>query len=280
MRSPEGWLEPGQRPDFDEYTVVLDGWLRVEHEDGALDVRAGQAVLVPRRRVGPLLDARRRRLLRCRLPARVRAGHGSPRRRVRTSSARVLAPMSPIEMSLPPPSTATGLRDYVIELEASKSWGRDGRARPAAPERDGRVDHARARAAHAAAAAARHAPARPRRPRPGAAGRDERPLPDPQAPQRDRGGPARAGHRGLAVDEPRRLRADRARRSRGRAERRAAVHQAARRRRRRVLRARDGAGDRRPLAARRARDLRPAVPRRPTRARPRPCSASSGCCGR
>ena len=46
MRSPEGWLEPGQRPDFDEYTVVLDGLLRVEHEQGRLDVRAGQAVLV------------------------------------------------------------------------------------------------------------------------------------------------------------------------------------------------------------------------------------------
>ena len=46
MRSPEGWLEPGQRPDFDEYTVVLEGCLRVEHEDGELDVRAGQAVLV------------------------------------------------------------------------------------------------------------------------------------------------------------------------------------------------------------------------------------------
>ena len=46
MRSPEGWLEPGQRPDFDEYTVVLDGCLRVEHEGGTLEVRAGQAVLV------------------------------------------------------------------------------------------------------------------------------------------------------------------------------------------------------------------------------------------
>jgi ethanolamine utilization protein EutQ (cupin superfamily) len=45
MRSPEGWVEPGQRPEFDEYTIVLDGCLRVEHEDGALDVRAGQAVL-------------------------------------------------------------------------------------------------------------------------------------------------------------------------------------------------------------------------------------------
>jgi mannose-6-phosphate isomerase-like protein (cupin superfamily) len=47
MRSPEGWLEPGQQPEFDEYTVVLDGCLRVEY-DGVdpLDVRAGQAVLV------------------------------------------------------------------------------------------------------------------------------------------------------------------------------------------------------------------------------------------
>ncbi|MEY2533811.1 MAG: hypothetical protein QOF29_1721 [bacterium] len=46
MRSPEGWVEPGQRPEFDEYTVVLDGCLRVEHEDDALEVRAGQAILV------------------------------------------------------------------------------------------------------------------------------------------------------------------------------------------------------------------------------------------
>lgn len=45
MRSPGGWVEPGQRPDFDEYTVVLEGFLHVEHEDGTLDVRAGQAVL-------------------------------------------------------------------------------------------------------------------------------------------------------------------------------------------------------------------------------------------
>ena len=46
MRSPDGWVEPGQRPDFDEYTLVLRGALHVEHEGGALDVRAGQAVLV------------------------------------------------------------------------------------------------------------------------------------------------------------------------------------------------------------------------------------------
>ena len=46
MQSPEGWVEPGQRPEFDEYTVVIDGALRVEHEEGILDVRAGQAVFV------------------------------------------------------------------------------------------------------------------------------------------------------------------------------------------------------------------------------------------
>ena len=46
MVSPQGWLEPGQRPEFDEWTVVLDGCLHVEHEGGELDVRAGQAILV------------------------------------------------------------------------------------------------------------------------------------------------------------------------------------------------------------------------------------------
>lgn len=45
MTSPAGWSEPGQRPEFDEYTLVLRGVLRVEHEGGVLDVRAGQAVL-------------------------------------------------------------------------------------------------------------------------------------------------------------------------------------------------------------------------------------------
>jgi ethanolamine utilization protein EutQ (cupin superfamily) len=46
MRSPSGWSEPGQRPAFDEFTVVFRGMLRVEHEDGTLDVAAGQAVIV------------------------------------------------------------------------------------------------------------------------------------------------------------------------------------------------------------------------------------------
>jgi hypothetical protein len=46
MTSPAGWVEPGQRPEFDEWTLVLDGCLRVEHEGGDLAVRGGQAVLV------------------------------------------------------------------------------------------------------------------------------------------------------------------------------------------------------------------------------------------
>src|SRR6185436_19615556 len=45
MLSPEGWQEPRQRPEFEEITVVLRGCLRVEHETGVLDVRAGQAVV-------------------------------------------------------------------------------------------------------------------------------------------------------------------------------------------------------------------------------------------
>src|SRR5204862_382920 len=45
MVSPEGWVEPGQRPAFEEITVVLRGLLRVEHDGGVLDVRAGQAVV-------------------------------------------------------------------------------------------------------------------------------------------------------------------------------------------------------------------------------------------
>jgi len=45
MVSPQGWEEPGQRPEFEEVTVVLKGMLRVEHEGGVLDVRAGQAVV-------------------------------------------------------------------------------------------------------------------------------------------------------------------------------------------------------------------------------------------
>ena len=45
MRSPAGWVEPGQTPEFDEFTVVLRGMLRVEHLHGSIDVAAGQAVI-------------------------------------------------------------------------------------------------------------------------------------------------------------------------------------------------------------------------------------------
>jgi ethanolamine utilization protein EutQ (cupin superfamily) len=45
MNSPSGWIEPGQTPEFDEYTIVLKGTLRVSHKQGSLDVRAGQAVI-------------------------------------------------------------------------------------------------------------------------------------------------------------------------------------------------------------------------------------------
>jgi mannose-6-phosphate isomerase-like protein (cupin superfamily) len=48
MVSPMGWREPGQRPEFEEITVVLRGAIRVEHEGGTLDVRAGQAVITAR----------------------------------------------------------------------------------------------------------------------------------------------------------------------------------------------------------------------------------------
>ena len=45
MQSPSGWVEPGQTPEFDEYTVVLRGSLRVTTRDGVADVQAGQAVI-------------------------------------------------------------------------------------------------------------------------------------------------------------------------------------------------------------------------------------------
>jgi mannose-6-phosphate isomerase-like protein (cupin superfamily) len=45
MRSPQGWVEPGQSPEFDEFTIVLKGMLRVTHKEGSLDVQAGQAVI-------------------------------------------------------------------------------------------------------------------------------------------------------------------------------------------------------------------------------------------
>lgn len=45
MRSPSGWVEPGQTPEFEEYTIVLKGMLRVSHTDGVVDVHPGQAII-------------------------------------------------------------------------------------------------------------------------------------------------------------------------------------------------------------------------------------------
>jgi mannose-6-phosphate isomerase-like protein (cupin superfamily) len=45
MTSPQGWIEPGQRPLFDEYTIVLKGTLQVKTENGIIDVKAGSAIL-------------------------------------------------------------------------------------------------------------------------------------------------------------------------------------------------------------------------------------------
>lgn len=46
MKSPAGWVEPGQKPEFDEYTVVLKGMLRVRTEEGEMDIHAGEAVII------------------------------------------------------------------------------------------------------------------------------------------------------------------------------------------------------------------------------------------
>jgi mannose-6-phosphate isomerase-like protein (cupin superfamily) len=48
MKSPGGWIEPGQTPDFDEYTIVLEGTVRVETRDGSIDIHAGEAVIAPK----------------------------------------------------------------------------------------------------------------------------------------------------------------------------------------------------------------------------------------
>lgn len=48
MKSPSGWVEPGQAPEFDEYTIVLSGFLRVTTRTGVFDVKAGQAIIIYR----------------------------------------------------------------------------------------------------------------------------------------------------------------------------------------------------------------------------------------
>ena len=78
MRSPEGWTEPGQKPDFDEFTVVLKGKLRVTSKDGMLDVEAGQAVIA---HGGEWVQTQPRRApVYRRVPAGVQPGDGTPGR--------------------------------------------------------------------------------------------------------------------------------------------------------------------------------------------------------
>jgi len=48
MKSPSGWIEPGQQPEFDEYTLVLQGMLRVTTKENTIDVQAGQAIIAHR----------------------------------------------------------------------------------------------------------------------------------------------------------------------------------------------------------------------------------------
>ena len=81
MISPPGWQEPGQRPEFEEITVVLRGLLRVEHEAGTLDVRAGQAVVTRPGEWGTLQHAGAgRRRVHCRVHPGVLPGHRPSRR--------------------------------------------------------------------------------------------------------------------------------------------------------------------------------------------------------
>ena len=76
MRSPAGWEEPAQTPEFDEVTLVLGGAVHVEHDGGVARRRRRPGGAHPRRRAGPLHDARGRRVRR-RLPAGVRPRHGA-----------------------------------------------------------------------------------------------------------------------------------------------------------------------------------------------------------
>ena len=82
MKSPEGWQEPGQRPEFEEITVVLKGFVRVEYEGGVLDVKAGQAVVATAGRMGSVqLAWAGRGRVHSRLYARVLTRYRPPGRR-------------------------------------------------------------------------------------------------------------------------------------------------------------------------------------------------------
>jgi ethanolamine utilization protein EutQ len=79
MRSPQGWVEPGQTPEFDEFTVVLKGTLRVRHKQGEMDVAAGQAVITHRGEWIQYFDASRRRSrIYCGVLTGVFDGDGAP----------------------------------------------------------------------------------------------------------------------------------------------------------------------------------------------------------
>ena len=87
MVSPGGWVEPGQRPEFEEVTLVLRGMVRVEYEGGVLDVRAGQAVVTSAgewiRYSSPEPEGAE---VHRRVPARVLTLHGASRSRLRRAS--------------------------------------------------------------------------------------------------------------------------------------------------------------------------------------------------
>jgi len=68
MQSPAGWIEPGQTPEFDEYTLVLNGSLRVTTRQSVVDVRAGEAVMVEKGGMGAVQHSARRGIY-CRLPS-------------------------------------------------------------------------------------------------------------------------------------------------------------------------------------------------------------------
>ncbi len=79
MVSPPGWEEPAQTPEFDEYTLVLGGLLRVEHDGGVVEVRAGEAIVTARGERVALFDSRRGCRVHRGLPPGVLTGHGPPR---------------------------------------------------------------------------------------------------------------------------------------------------------------------------------------------------------
>ena len=119
MRSPAGWEEPAQTPQFDEVTLVLGGTVRVEHDGGVLEVSGRPGRADPRGRAGPLHDARRRRVRRG-LPAGLQPRHRPPR-----------------GVTAPPPRTVRRAPKVLLHDHL------DGGLRPAHRRRAGRRDRLR-----------------------------------------------------------------------------------------------------------------------------------------